>query len=493
MKLSELASLFAISTLQGDVEISGIQMDSRKVMRGDLFICISGLKADGHLFAAKAVELGAVALVVERDVNIDLPTLKINDSRWAMARIANHFYGDPSREMKVIGVTGTNGKTTTTYIIEKILKDQKLQTGLMGTIEMKMGAETFVTENTTQEAIDLQRNLRKMKELGTEYCIMEVSSHALAMGRVNGIHFRTAMFTNLTQDHLDYHKTMESYQGTKALFFSRMGNSYDSEPGRQQYAVLNIDDPASKSFAEATTVEVITYGIEQQADVHATNIEVTSLGTQFQLTTFRGSCSISLQLIGKFNVYNALGAIAAALLEGVTLTDIKQSLKEMAFVAGRMEPVNETQDFLVLVDYAHTPDGLENALSTVVEFARGRVITVLGCGGDRDKGKRPKMGKIAAHYSDYVFVTSDNPRTEQSDSILLDIEPGLLEAGYEQSNYEMIADRRAAIKKAIEMASTNDVILIAGKGHETYQEVNGIKYHFDDREEARLAIRGLRK
>ncbi|MDB5053612.1 MAG: murE2 [Bacilli bacterium] len=495
MKLSELASLFAISTnpSNSDVEFSGIQTDSRKVKQGDLFICIIGLTTDGHRYVDKAIELGAVAIAAESRVEATVPVLYVKDSRFAMAVIANHFYRYPSQEMKLIGVTGTNGKTTTTFIIEQILREQGFQTGLMGTIQMKMGTETLETENTTQESLDLQHNLRKMRDLNTDYCVMEVSSHAIAMGRVKGCDFRTAIFTNLTQDHLDYHRTMENYKEVKGLFFARLGNKYSADVSKRKYAVLNADDPASAHYAEMTSAEVVTYGIENNADVKASDIQITALGTKFFLTSFCGNTEISLQLIGKFNVYNALGAIAATLLEGVPLEQIKNSLEGMAIVPGRMEPVVEGQSFLVAVDYSHTPDGLENALTTIREFAQGRVITVFGCGGDRDKGKRPKMGKIAAEYSDYVYVTSDNPRTENPEHILLDIEPGVLEAGFSDHRYEMIVDRKAAIKKAIEMASSNDVVLIAGKGHETYQIINGNKMHFDDREEAREAIRGLRK
>lgn len=491
MKLKELAGLFAIANIHGDQEtdVTGVQTDSRLVNPRDLFICVRGLAVDGHNFAEKAVELGAAALVVERELDLNVPMLVVKDCRAAMAVIANHFYGYPSEEMRVIGITGTNGKTTSAYIIESLLAGHDYRTGLMGTVQMKIGSETFPTKNTTQEALELQKNFRRMREVETDYCVMEVSSHALDLGRVKGTHFRTALFTNLTQDHLDYHKTMEQYQAAKGLLFSRLGNTFHADPAERSYAVLNADDPASAAFAKLTTAESVTYGFSESADVRAADIRITAKGTSFRLLTFRGEADVETRLIGKFNVYNALGAIAVALLEDIELDEIVRTLEAMQPVEGRMETVDEGQDFLVVVDYAHTPDGLENALAAVKEVAEGSVITVFGCGGDRDRTKRPKMGAIAGRYSDYVFVTSDNPRSEDPESILKDIEPGIIDTGFASDRYEMIADRRTAIQKAIEKASPKDVVLIAGKGHETYQLIKGATLHFDDREEARAALR----
>jgi UDP-N-acetylmuramoyl-L-alanyl-D-glutamate--2,6-diaminopimelate ligase len=493
MQLKELASQLAVSRILGDGEIvfTGIQTDHRKVTPGDLFLCIPGHTFDGHQFAAAAVERGAVALVVEHDVAADVPKLIVKDSRFAMAVISNYFYDYPSREMKVIGITGTNGKTTSTYLLEKIINDQGFVTGIMGNIEIKIGPEHIPNRATnTQESLELQRILRQMAERGIDYCIMEVSSHGLALGRVNGCRFLMGIFTNLTQDHLDFHGTMDDYKAAKGLLFSRLGNEYSSGPNEQRFAVLNADDAASADFAKLTAAQVVTYGIDNEADVRAEQIRMTSQGTSFRCATFRGTVDFHLKLIGKFNVYNALGAIAAALLEGISLEAVKLSLESMESVDGRMEVVNEGQDFLVLVDYAHTPDGLENALSTVRQFAEGRILCVFGCGGDRDRTKRPLMGRVTARYSDYLYVTSDNPRTEDPGSILLDIEPGIKEAGFSKDGYELIVDRRAAIQKAIAEASPNDVVLIAGKGHETYQEIMGEKLDFDDRLIAKEAIRG---
>ncbi|GIP10731.1 MAG: UDP-N-acetylmuramoyl-L-alanyl-D-glutamate--2,6-diaminopimelate ligase [Paenibacillus macerans] len=496
MQLKELATYLIASQIRGDGELAceGIAIDSRKVQPGDLFICLPGHTVDGHDFAPQAADKGAAALVVERWLDdCPLPQLKVKDSRLAMAVLGNVFFGFPSRRLKVIGVTGTNGKTTTTYLIERILEDQGRSTGLIGTIQRKFAGRTYPMSGTTPESLELQRYLHEMAEGGAAYCVMEVSSHALDQGRVKGTHFRTAVFTNLTQDHLDYHNTMEEYRGAKGLFFSRLGNNYPANPDERSYAVLNADDPASSYFAKQTAAETITYGVENEADVRASDISVTAKGTSFHVDTFQGSADISLRMVGKFNVYNALAAIAAALLEGIPLERIKASLEAVKGVEGRVEAVDEGQSFAVIVDYAHTPDGLENVLRTVNEFAKGRVICVFGCGGDRDRTKRPIMGRIAAKYAHHVIVTSDNPRTEDPDAILSDIEQGLIGDGVDRSRYELIVDRREAIQKAIEMASREDVVLIAGKGHETYQLIGTAVLDFDDRIVAKEAIRGLAK
>lgn len=493
MKLQELASALLITHIHGDIdtEITGIESDSRKIKPGDLFLCIPGLVADGHEYAPKAIALGASALVTERVLDVTVPQIVVKDARYAMAALAAHFYGYPSKEMKIIGITGTNGKTTSTYLLERILADQGYTTGLMGNIHIKIGDDYIENKATnTQESVELQRILRKMADGGVQYCVMEVTSSGLDMGRVKGVHFRSAIFTNLTQDHLNEHKTMEAYAAAKGLLFSRLGNVFSADPEARQYAILNVDDEASQMMHKLTAAQVITYGIENDCDVRATGIRMTAKGTEFQLKSFAGDAFFHMQLVGKFNVYNALGAIAAALAEGFSLEVIRASLESITSVEGRMEVVNEGQDYLVLVDYAHTPDGLENALSTVSEFAEGKIITVFGCGGDRDRMKRPIMGKVAAHYSDFLYVTSDNPRTENPEAILADIEPGLIEVNYPLDQYVLLADRRKAIQKAIDGAGPKDVILIAGKGHETYQDIMGVKHDFDDRLVAKAAIRG---
>lgn len=489
MRLSELAGLFPNAVRTGDdAEVRGIVTDSRQVAAGDLFLCLPGFTVDGHDYAELAVRQGAAALVVERPLPLGVPQLQVKDCHFAAAVISNHLYGYPTERLKVIGVTGTNGKTTTTTLIDALLRAEGHTTGLMGTIRTVIAGEAFSTANTTQEAAVLQKNFRRMLDKGADYGVMEVSSHALDLGRVKGIRFRTAVFTNLTQDHLDYHKTMERYRAAKGLLFSRLGNEFSPDPDRRQYAVLNADDPASAEFAALTSAHTLTYGIDSACDVRAENMRLTNRGTEFRLTYGDESADIRTKLVGRFNVYNTLAAVAVLLLEGVPLERIALHLEGLPSVEGRMEMVDEGQDFLALVDYAHSPDGLENALTAIRQFAENRVITVFGCGGDRDRTKRPIMGEIAGKYSDYVLATSDNPRTEDPNAILGEIEAGLARTG--AGRYEILADRRAAIQKAVELARPGDVLLIAGKGHETYQEVDRVRHHFDDREELRNAIRG---
>jgi UDP-N-acetylmuramoyl-L-alanyl-D-glutamate--2,6-diaminopimelate ligase len=493
MRLKEVAELLVTARLMGngETEWSGIESDSRAVTGGQLFICLRGHTVDGHLYAPEAVEAGAAAIVVERALDLPVPQIIVRDCRLAMAAIANHFYAYPSQTLKLIGVTGTNGKTTTTYLIEQILNDQLLPSGVIGTIERRFAGKSFPMSSTTPQTLQLQRYLAEMRDAGTKYCAIEVSSHALEQGRVKGCRFRTAVFTNLTQDHLDYHETMSRYAAVKGLFFSRLGNEYKAVENDRSYAVLNADDTISSAYAELTAAEVITYGIDNEADIRASNIRINAQGTTFHVHTFRGEADITLQMAGKFNVYNALAAIGAVLIEGVELRAIAESLRGIPGVPGRVEAVNAGQPFAVIVDYAHTPDGLENVLRAVQQFAEKRILCVFGCGGDRDRAKRPLMGKIAVQYADYAIITSDNPRTEAPELILKDIEDGLIRSHIEPSMYELIADRRAAIQKAVEMASPGDVVLIAGKGHETYQDINGVKYPFDDREAAKEAIRGI--
>ncbi|WP_274363323.1 UDP-N-acetylmuramoyl-L-alanyl-D-glutamate--2,6-diaminopimelate ligase [Paenibacillus thermotolerans] len=491
MQIRELASLFLLSRIIGDdnTEVTGVTADSRHVTPGCLFICVPGYTVDGHDYAEAAANQGAAALVVERELPLHLPQLVVRDAKRAMARIASRMYGYPSRELKVIGVTGTNGKTTTAMLIEGILSAAGFETGLMGTVRTKVGGVTKESKNTTADALALQSTFRSMRDAGAQYCVMEVSSHALEQGRVIGTDFRTAVFTNLTQDHLDYHGTMEQYAAAKELFFARLGNAEENH-GPGKFAVLNADDPVHARYKRVTAAETITYGIDSEADVRASDIRMSAQGTSFRLSSFAGDAYVNVKLIGKFNVYNALAAIAATLAERLPLAAVVAALESIPGVEGRVEPVDAGQPFAVLVDYAHTPDGLLNVLNTVNEIKRGRVITVFGCGGDRDKTKRPIMGRIAAERSDYAIVTSDNPRSEHPESIMRDIEAGILEAGVERTRYELIADRKRAIEKAVEMAGPEDVVLIAGKGHETYQIIGGATYEFDDRAVAREAIRG---
>lgn len=467
------------------MEITGITADSRKVKPGDLFICLRGFTVDGHAFAAKAVEQGAVAVLADCELEVPATVVRVPDTRRAMAMIADLFYGSPTRELKVIGVTGTNGKTTTTNLIDKILRDYQKKTGLIGTIHMRIGDQVEEVKNTTPEALELQRSFRRMRDAGAEYAIIEVSSHALQMGRVRGCDVHTAVFTNLTQDHLDFHKTMDNYRFAKSLLFAQLGNEYRLD--RLKTAVLNADDSSSQLFAEVTPARVITYGIDRPADVRAQQVRISRQGTSFQVQTFAGSITLNLRLMGKFNVYNALAAIAVALVEGVPLEAIKASLEQVKGVNGRFEPVDAGQDFTVIVDYSHTPDSLENALMTIKEFAQGRIFCVVGCGGDRDRGKRPIMAQIATKYADISVLTSDNPRSEDPEAIIDDMIAGLAQVPVDR--YLRIADRSEAIQYAVSQAKANDVILIAGKGHETYQLIKDQVLPFDDREVARAAIK----
>lgn len=492
MRLRELAPLLLLSSIEGneETEFHGIETDSRNVKPGDLFICLQGFRTDGHDHAADAVRKGAVALVIEKEVAIaGIPKLIVNDSRYASSVIAAKFYQYPSNQMKVIGVTGTNGKTTITYILEKLLRDSGHPTGVIGTIGMKFGDEVVITKwPTTPEPLELQRGLRHMLDQGAQYAVVEVTSQALDFGRVKGCDFHTAIFTNLTQDHLEHHGTMDNYRHAKSLLFSQLGNRYVPDPEWNKYAIMNADDKTSEFYQRVTAAQVITYGIDRKADVMADHIEIGPQGTRFRMSTFWGNEWVEMPLVGQFNVYNVLAAATAALIEGIPLTAIRNSLASMPPVRGRFEPVNEGQDYAVIVDYAHTPDSVENVLKTVKEFAKGKIITVVGCGGDRDRTKRPIMGCKAAEYSDYVIITSDNPRSEDPVSIMEDITRGMKEAGVEDSRYSQISDRAEAIQMAVKLAEKDDVIIIAGKGHETYQIIKDQVLEFDDREEARKAI-----
>ncbi|MCI1692277.1 UDP-N-acetylmuramoyl-L-alanyl-D-glutamate--2,6-diaminopimelate ligase [Aneurinibacillus aneurinilyticus] len=488
MQLEELLAPLALWRTTGDVktEITGIEIDSRKVKPGDLFICLPGFTVDGHDFAEKAVLQGAAAILAQRSIEADVPVIYVPDTRRAMAVLGDRFFGQPTHLMKVIGVTGTNGKTTTTHLIERILEAAGHPTGIIGTIEMRIADEVREVKNTTPEALDLHRAFRWMKDKGAEYAAIEVSSHALDMGRVRGVRFATGVFTNLTQDHLDYHKTMENYLQAKGLLFSQLGNEYDRE--RMKYAILNIDDPASETFARMTSAQVITYGIRDKADVRARDISITAMGTKLKLETFVGSIDLTLRMIGNFNVYNVLAATAACLVEGIPLETIKRTLEQVEGVRGRFERVDAGQDYTVIVDYAHTPDSLENVLKTVREFAEGKVYCVVGCGGDRDRTKRPIMAAIAARHADIAVITSDNPRSEDPQAIIDEMIEGLVANGINKDRYFTQVDRREAIRETIHRAGPKDVVLIAGKGHETYQILKDKTIHFDDKEEAYQAI-----
>ena len=485
MKLQKLLeSLHAIVPYKGEnPEITSIENDNRKVQKGSLFICIKGYTVDGHDFAESAVKNGAVAILAERPLDLEVPVLLVNDTTRAMAVLADAFYGQPTKSLHLIGITGTNGKTTTSHLIEKIFADAGEKTGLIGTMYTKIADKTMETKNTTPESLTLQKTFKQMVDAGVNTAVMEVSSHALDLGRVHGCDYNVAVFTNLTQDHLDYHETMEEYKRAKSLLFAQLGNTFDLN--MPKFAVLNADDTATEMYSRSTAAHVVTYGIEQEADIKAKNIQMTPKGTVFDLEIKGVSYPIRMQLIGKFSVYNVLASISTALVSGIEIEQIIQSIESVEGVAGRFELVNAGQDFTVIVDYAHTPDSLENVLKTIQHFAEKKVFVIVGCGGDRDRTKRPIMAQIACKFATDPILTSDNPRSEDPVDILND-----MEAGVQGENYQVIPDRRKAIFTAVSQASPGDVILIAGKGHETYQIIGNEVLDFDDRLVAREAIKG---
>ena len=481
------------------VEVGDLAYDSRKVGAGTLFFCVPGERVDGHEFASAAVETGAAGLVVERELELDAAQVVVPDARAAMAPLAARFWGDPTSKLKVVGVTGTNGKTTTAFLIREILEAAGMQCGLLGTVKQVVGGVEEEVERTTPEAIDLQATFRRMLDGGDRACAMEVSSHALALHRSDAIHFEVALFTNLTQDHLDFHGSMEDYFHSKRALFEM----------RPKTSIVNVDDPYGKRLVRELEsspgeLDCLTFSAEgAEADYSARNVSFDPAGAQFTVAhgpTGRKAADISANrpvggevavrtaLPGHFNVANALGAFAAATALGVGPDVAAAALAQAAPPPGRFEPIEEGQPFSVLVDYAHTPDSLENVLRAARRLTEGRVISVFGAGGDRDRDKRPKMGRAGAELSDLAIVTSDNPRSEDPKTIVAEVVAG---AG-EGSGVEAEVDRRAAIALAFAHAREGDTVVIAGKGHEQGQEFEGgRKVPFDDREVARAELRKL--
>lgn len=463
------------------IDIKTIEMDSRAVKKDALFVCVKGFTVDGHQFASQAAENGAAAIVAEHPVEANVPVILVEDTTQALAELANAFYNNPTRDLSLIGITGTNGKTTVTYLLEQIFNKFNKKTGIIGTIQMKIGSETIPSENTTPDALLLQKTFSQMRDADVDTAIMEVSSHALDLGRVHGCDFDVAVFTNLSQDHLDYHKDMDEYLHAKSLLFSRLGNTYGNH---QKFAVLNVDDAHYDYLKNCTAQHILTYGCKNDAAIKAIDVQLAVTHTAFTLTTPVGDIKIDSKLIGMFNVYNMLAAAGAAIAKGVPLAIIKEAFEAIKGVDGRFEAVREGQNFAVIVDYAHTPDSLENVLLTIKEFAKGKVYVVVGCGGDRDRSKRPLMAGIAVKHADQAILTSDNPRTEDPERILDDLTEGL-----NADSYVRITDRKEAIEHAVQLADAEDIILIAGKGHETYQIIGHDKIDFDDRVIAINAIR----
>jgi UDP-N-acetylmuramoyl-L-alanyl-D-glutamate--2,6-diaminopimelate ligase len=454
-----------------EVEISSLAYSSQSVTPGALFFCVPGFRADGHDFAPIAVERGAVALVCQRPLGLGVPEVLVPDVRAAMGPAAARFYGDPTAELDVVGITGTNGKTTTAFLVRHLLEAGGRSCGLLGTVKRVVGGVEEEVERTTPEAIDLQATFRRMIDGGDRACAMEVSSHALELGRVGGIRFACRVFTNLTQDHLDFHDTMDAYFEAKRRLFRESG-----------IAVVNLDDEYGRRIAGE--IECVTFAIDHEADYRARDVEFDLMGSRFTCQTPAGTLELESPLPGVFNVENVLAAVAVARSLDVPGARIEQALPEFGRVPGRFEPVNEGQEFGVLVDYAHTPDSLENVLRAAREVTRGRLHVVFGAGGDRDRGKRPLMGAAAQRLADRVLVTSDNPRNEAPEAIIDQVMEG---AG---PDAEREVDRRRAIARAVETAERGDVIVIAGKGHEQGQEFeNGRKEPFDDVAVARDALR----
>lgn len=494
MLFRKLLEVVEVRAAGGDpmIALKGIAYDSRQVERGFLFVAIKGFKADGHEYIKQAVEQGAAAVVVEREVDLPPGTAwaQVNDTRRALALLSARFFGNPSSRMKMIGVTGTNGKTTITNLVAAVLKAAGQKVGLIGTIHNRIGDRILPVKHTTPESTDLQKLFYDMTVEEVNACVMEVSSHALALHRVEGCEFDVAVFTNLTQDHLDLHQDMEKYLESKLKLFSGL-----AAPGAERgakYAVINADDIYAARFKEAAGGTVYTYGVKGPADVWAEDIRVNARGVNFTVDGKWGRCPLNLKITGLFNVYNALAAFTASAAMGVPTAIIKDALENTRGVPGRFELVDSGQDFAVIVDYAHTPDGLENILKTARQISRGCLITVFGCGGDRDRTKRPLMGEIAARYSDYAVITSDNPRTEDPLKIIAEIEAGVSQAAKKDS-YIKEPDRRKAIRLAVGMARRGDVVILAGKGHEDYQIIGTQKFPFDDRLEAAAALRDVRR
>jgi UDP-N-acetylmuramoyl-L-alanyl-D-glutamate--2,6-diaminopimelate ligase len=489
MRMDEIMKGIEIRRISGaeDAEVAGVAYDSRKVLPGHLFVAVRGENADGHDFIQDAIKRGAVGVVCEKEPensqSLAVPVVRVDDSRAALAAISNGLYGRPSGSLCCIGVTGTNGKTTTTYLIKSVLESWGKKVGLIGTIQYMIGDESCEAEHTTPEALEFQGLLYKMRMSGCTHVVSEVSSHALAQKRVDGTVFRTGVFTNLTRDHLDFHKTMEDYFCAKKRLFKEL---LDGVP------VINYDDPYGRRLLSDIAhlrpglKKSYTYGLEKGSDFMAAEIKDSFEGLRFKILTEDGVYEAESSLIGLPNVYNILAAVGASVSLGVPWDVILTGIKDARPVKGRFERIDAGQKFLAIVDYAHTEDALERLIYTARGLTEGKIITVFGCGGDRDSGKRPKLGAIATRLSDFVVITSDNPRSEKPEKIINEIEAGVV-----KRNYLVEPERREAIKRAVLLAGDNDVVLVAGKGHESSQVVGGRSFHFNDREVLEEAIKQL--
>ena len=472
MKLRELLEGISLVSATADLEmeISGVSYDSRTTRPGDLFVAMTGFETDGHAYIPKAAEAGAAAVLCQRPPENGLPYVRVEDSRRALAVLGANFYGHPAERMTMVGITGTNGKTTTTYLLKAIL-EQALgaKVGLIGTNQNMIGQEVLPTERTTPESFELQGLFARMREAGCTHVVMEVSSHALALDRVYGVSYAVGVFTNLTQDHLDFHKTMEDYCDAKALLFRRCA-----------VGVVNGDDPWTPRLLEGATCRTFTYAQHGAGDLRAEDVSLAADHVAFTAATAEEKIPVRVNIPGGFMVYNTLDVLGAALALGVPLSRSAQILAGVPHVKGRVEVVpTPGKSYTVLIDYAHSPDGMVNVLRSVKGFAKGRTIALFGCGGDRDKTKRPKMGRVAAELADFAVVTTDNPRTEKPADIIADILPGFAGSA---TPYVVVEDRIEAIHYCLDHARPGDVIVLCGKGHETYQEINHVKHHMDERE-----------
>jgi len=468
-----------------DIPIKGISYDSRKTGKGNLFVAIRGDNFDGNEFIPEAIERGAVAIVSEQKtipIGSKLSWVIVDNARRALAIISGNFHGKPSLRLYLIGVTGTNGKTTVTYLVESIFQQGGKKIGRLGTIDYRIGDLLVEAERTTPESPDINRYLAEMVESGCQACVMEVSSHSLDMERVYGCDFDLAVFTNFTRDHLDFHRSMERYFSSKKKLFEYLENK---EGG---VAVLNLDDPKVRELQQSLKIKSITYGWQSSADIAVESYRLSDKGLQATIKTPKGNLQINSPLIGRGNLSNILAALGVGMAAGIPLSDISQGIACVSPIPGRFELVEEEQDFTLIVDYAHTDDALKNLLESVREVTEGRVITVFGCGGDRDPSKRPLMGAQAVKLSDIAIVTSDNPRSEDPLQIIREMEVGIESVGVRKGAHLVIPDRREAIKRAIDEARPGDTVVIAGKGHERYQIIGDNVIHFDDREVARQFI-----
>lgn len=501
MRLRALLGTMDVIEISGELEqdMTAVTDDSRVVQKGNLFVAIRGERSDGHSFIGTAIDRGAAGIVLEQPLSTYLDRIsggknvswvRVKNSRVALGKLAGRFYHEPAKSLRMIGVTGTNGKTTVTHLVQALVEAHGGRCGVIGTVGYLLGEERYAASHTTPGPVVLQDMLAKMVAARFDAAVLEVSSHALAMDRVEGCEFDVVVFTNLTQDHLDFHGTMEQYfEAKRRLFTDYVQRGMKTAP---KHAIVNIDDPWGRRLVADCAIPVWTYAIHESADIRATDVKLSLNGTQFAATTPMGSVNISSSLVGEHNVYNLLAAIGAGLAHGFMLEHIQQGLQNAKAAPGRFERIEEGQSFAVIVDYAHTEDALARLLSAAQKLRTGRIITVFGCGGDRDPGKRPKMGQVAAELSDCVYVTSDNPRSEDPARIIQDIECGIHAVpSHKRATCEIIPDRATAIRAALQGARPGDMVLIAGKGHEDYQIIGSRRLHFDDREEARKVLRQL--